>query len=86
MAEDQRTGRDKAEHVFASAALAAAGNEYGQRQPLSGRQNQTIGILFSLSIGAEKSDMTAARMAAAGAGKRSCGMPRMQPAALPCEI
>lgn len=54
MAKDQRTGRDKAEHVFASAALAAAGNEYVQRQPLSGRQNQTIGILFSLSIGAGK--------------------------------
>ncbi|MDJ0474693.1 MULTISPECIES: YfiM family lipoprotein [Pantoea] len=54
MAEDQRTGRDKAEHVFASAALAAAGNKYGQRQPLSGRQNQTIGILFSLNIEAGK--------------------------------
>lgn len=54
MAEGQETGLDKAEHVIASAALAAAGNEYGQRQPLSGRQNQTIGPLFSLSIGAGK--------------------------------
>ena len=30
MAEDQWTGRDKAEHFVASAVLAAAGSEYGQ--------------------------------------------------------
>lgn len=54
MAEDQWTGRDKAEHFVASAALAAAGSEYGQRQHLSGRQSQTVGFLFSLSLGAGK--------------------------------
>lgn len=30
MAEDQWTGRDKAEHFVASAVLATAGSEYGQ--------------------------------------------------------
>ena len=30
MAEDQWTGRDKAEHFVASAVLAAAGSEYGK--------------------------------------------------------
>jgi len=37
MAEDQWTGRDKAEHFVASAVLAAAGSEYGQRQHHSDR-------------------------------------------------
>lgn len=54
MAEDQWTGRDKAEHFVASAVLAAAGSEYGQRQHHSDRQSQTIGILFSLTLGAGK--------------------------------
>ena len=54
MAKDQWTGRDKAEHFVASAVLAAAGSEYGQRQHLSGRQSRSIGILFSLSAGAGK--------------------------------
>ena len=30
MAEDQWSGRDKAEHFVASAVLAAAGSEYGK--------------------------------------------------------
>jgi hypothetical protein len=42
--------------------------------------------LFSLTLGREKSGMTAARMAAAGAGKISPGMPPVLPAALPCGI
>lgn len=54
MAEDQLTVRDKAEHFVASAVLAAAGSEYGQRQHLSGRQSNTFGMLFSLSFGAGK--------------------------------
>lgn len=53
-AEDQWSGRDKAGHVVASAVLAAADSEYGQRQHLSGQQNKTTGILFSLSFGAGK--------------------------------
>ena len=44
MAEDQWTGRDKAEHFVASAVLAAAGSEYGQRQHHSDRQSQTVFI------------------------------------------
>jgi putative lipoprotein len=54
IAKDQWTGRDNAEHFVASAALAAAGSEYGQRQYLSDLQSQTIGFLFSLSPGTEK--------------------------------
>lgn len=54
MAEDQWTGRDKAQHFVASAALAAAGSEYGQRQHLSTRQSHTLGIMLSLSLGAGK--------------------------------
>ncbi|WP_192072712.1 YfiM family lipoprotein [Pantoea agglomerans] len=44
MAEDEWTGRDKAEHFVASAVLAAAGSEYGQRQHHSDRQSQTVFI------------------------------------------
>ena len=50
MAEDQWTGRDKAEHFVASAVLATAGCEYGQRQHHSDRQSQTV----SLTPGAGK--------------------------------
>jgi len=57
-----------------------------QRQHHSDRQSQTIGILFSLPLGQEKSDMTAAQMAAAGAGRIAHGMPPVLPAALPCGI
>jgi len=44
MAEDQWTGQDKAEHFVASAVLAAAGSEYGQRQHHSDLQSQTVFI------------------------------------------
>lgn len=44
MAEDQWTGRDKAEHFVASAVLTAAGSEYGQRQHHSDLQSQTVFI------------------------------------------
>ena len=44
MAEDQWTGRDKAEHFVASSVLAVAGSEYGQRQHHSDRQSQTVFI------------------------------------------
>lgn len=54
VAQDEWTGRDKVDHFFASAALAAAGSEYEQRQHLSDRQSQTIGFMFSLSLGAAK--------------------------------
>ncbi|TSH78582.1 YfiM family lipoprotein [Pantoea sp. paga] len=50
MAEDQWTGRDKAEHFVASVVLAAAGSEYGQRQHHSDLQSR----LFSLTPGAGK--------------------------------
>lgn len=54
VAEDRWTGKDKAEHFFASAALAAAGSEYGDHQHLSTRQSSTIGVMFSLSFGVGK--------------------------------
>ncbi|MBE5252008.1 MAG: YfiM family lipoprotein [Enterobacterales bacterium endosymbiont of Blomia tropicalis] len=54
VADDRWTGQDKAEHFFASAALAAAGSEYGDRQHLSARQSSSVGMMFSLSFGVGK--------------------------------
>lgn len=54
MAQEQWNGRDKTEEFFATVALAAAGSQYGQRQYLSDRQSQTIGLPFWLSPGAGK--------------------------------
>lgn len=53
-ASDAWTGRDKAEHYFASAALAAAGSEVSQRQHRSRAQSSSVGFMFSLSLGAAK--------------------------------
>lgn len=53
-ANDAWTGRDKAEHYFASAALAATGSEVAHRQHVSHRQSNTVGFMFSVSLGAGK--------------------------------
>lgn len=39
-AQDRWTGRDKAQHFIVSAALSAAGNEYGQQQGWRAPQQQ----------------------------------------------
>ncbi|MCE0489091.1 YfiM family lipoprotein [Pantoea sp. Mb-10] len=54
VAQDNWTGRDKAEHYFSSALLAAAGSEISQHQHQSRAQNLRFGFLFSLSFGAGK--------------------------------
>jgi Predicted periplasmic lipoprotein len=53
-ANDSWTGKDKAEHFIASAALAAAGSEFAQHQHLNTRQSATYGLMFSVSLGAAK--------------------------------
>lgn len=54
VAQDKWTGRDKAEHFFSSAALAAAGSEISQHQHQGRGQNLRFGFLFSLSFGVGK--------------------------------
>ncbi|PIF20883.1 YfiM family lipoprotein [Candidatus Pantoea floridensis] len=54
VAQDNWTGKDKAEHFFSSAALAAAGSEISQHQHQGRGQNLRFGFLFSLSFGVGK--------------------------------
>lgn len=54
MAQDRWQGQDKAQHFMASAMLAAAGNEYGQRQGWSTSRSANFGFLFSVGVGASK--------------------------------
>jgi putative lipoprotein len=54
MANDRWSGQDKAQHFIGSAILAAAGNEYGQRQGWSQSRSANFGLLFSVSLGASK--------------------------------
>ena len=54
MANDSWTGKDKAQHFLASAALAAAGTAYGEHQNWSDAKCRNFGLLFSIGIGAGK--------------------------------
>jgi putative lipoprotein len=54
MAQDARTGRDKAQHFLSSAFLSAAGNAYGQQQNWREGHSGGFGVMFSLSLGAAK--------------------------------
>jgi len=54
MAQDSWSGQDKAQHFMASAMLAAAGNEYGQRQGWSSSHSANFGLLFATGLGASK--------------------------------
>ncbi|SQB62097.1 lipoprotein [Citrobacter koseri] len=47
-------GQDKAQHFIASAMLSAAGNEYARHQGMSHDRSATVGLLFSISLGASK--------------------------------
>ncbi|WP_086108079.1 YfiM family lipoprotein [Xenorhabdus vietnamensis] len=53
-ANDNWTGKDKAQHFLFSAIIAAAGNAYGERQNWEHRGSAQFGILLSVSIGATK--------------------------------
>ncbi|AUX94516.1 YfiM family lipoprotein [Mixta gaviniae] len=53
-AQDRWTGRDKAQHFIVSAALSAAGNEYGQQQGWRPRHSNSFGLMFAFSLGAAK--------------------------------
>ncbi len=61
MANDAWSGQDKAQHFLASAMLSAAGNEYAQHQGYSRDRSAAIGLMFSVSLGPQKSFGTAAR-------------------------
>lgn len=54
VANDSWTGKDKAQHFFASAALAVAGTAYGEHQNWSDAKSRNFGLLFSIGIGAGK--------------------------------
>ncbi|WP_075181617.1 YfiM family lipoprotein [Pantoea sp. 1.19] len=53
-AEDRWTGKDKAQHFIASAVIAAAAIEYGDRQHWSRAKSNSVGLMFSVSLGAAK--------------------------------
>jgi len=53
-AQDKWTGQDKVEHFIGSAALAAAGSAYAERQHAGQTGRRNIGLLFSLSLGVAK--------------------------------
>ena len=54
LAQDEWTGRDKAQHFISSAFLAAAGNAYGERQNWSEGRSASFGLTFAISLGAAK--------------------------------
>ncbi|HEM6802856.1 TPA: YfiM family lipoprotein [Citrobacter koseri] len=54
MSNDSWSGQDKAQHFIASAMLSAAGNEYARHQGMSRDRSATVGLLFSISLGASK--------------------------------
>lgn len=54
MANDNWSGQDKAQHFLASAMMSAAGNEYALHQGYSRDRSATIGLMFSISLGASK--------------------------------
>ncbi|HGN1707446.1 TPA: YfiM family lipoprotein [Providencia rettgeri] len=51
---DNWKGKDKAQHFAFSAAMAAAGNAYADKQNMGHRESAQFGILFSVSLGAAK--------------------------------
>ncbi|MCS3407421.1 YfiM family lipoprotein [Serratia sp. AKBS12] len=53
-ANDEWTGKDKAQHFIASAAFAAAGSAYGDRQGWSEPHSRSVGLAFSIGLGAAK--------------------------------
>ncbi len=53
-ANDNWQGKDKAQHFAFSAAMAAAGNAYADKQNIQHRDAAIFGILFSVSLGAAK--------------------------------
>ena len=53
-ANDNWTGKDKAQHFMSSAILAAAGTSYGERQGWNDAKSRSFGLLFSIGLGAGK--------------------------------
>ncbi|OTA18779.1 outer membrane lipoprotein [Xenorhabdus beddingii] len=53
-ANDNWTGKDKAQHFLFSAVVTAAGNAYGERQNWGHRESAQFGVLLSIGLGAAK--------------------------------
>ncbi|MBI6548408.1 YfiM family lipoprotein [Xenorhabdus lircayensis] len=53
-ANDNWSGKDKAQHFLFSAVVAAAGNAYGDRQNWGYRESSQFSVLLSISLGATK--------------------------------
>ncbi|PKE28450.1 hypothetical protein CWS43_22480 [Rahnella sp. AA] len=53
-ANDQWTGKDKAEHFASSAVFAAAGTAYANNQGWNEAHSRSFGLLFSVGLGAAK--------------------------------
>ncbi|PHM37652.1 YfiM family lipoprotein [Xenorhabdus innexi] len=53
-ANDTWTGKDKAQHFLFSAAIAAAGNAYGDQQDWKHRESAQFGVFLSIGLGAAK--------------------------------
>ncbi|MBD2802099.1 YfiM family lipoprotein [Xenorhabdus sp. M] len=53
-ANDNWTGKDKAQHFLFSAVVAAAGNAYADRQHWGHHASSQFGVLLSLSFGVAK--------------------------------
>ncbi|AYA39583.1 YfiM family lipoprotein [Xenorhabdus nematophila] len=53
-ANDNWGGKDKVQHFLFSAAVAAAGNAYGDRQNWRHRESAQLGVFLSISLGAAK--------------------------------
>lgn len=83
MANDNWSGQDKAQHFIASAMLSAAGNEYSQHQGMSRDRSAMFGLMFSVSLGRQKSFGIAALRGAAGAGRILPGISPVQAPAIP---
>ncbi|BCQ36193.1 MULTISPECIES: YfiM family lipoprotein [Erwinia] len=54
MAQDEWTGRDKAQHFLSSAFLSAAGSAYGEHQNWREGHSGSFGVMFAISLGAVK--------------------------------
>lgn len=80
-ANDAWTGKDKAEHFVGSAVLAAAGQHTVIIRDGMKHAAAHLDYCFQSDLARPKKFMTAARVAAAGAGKILAGILQAQPLA-----
>ncbi len=54
MAQDEWTGKDKAQHFISSAFLSTAGTAWGEKQNWHESHSGSFGLMFAISLGAAK--------------------------------